>query len=316
MPKIALASGHHNTSGGDAHETVQTGRLTPVIASTLRARGFDVRVITPDDGRGMYPGGLYDAAYEVVRWSNEGWRADVFLEVHTEGNGAGDAVRGAFAIYPDWEGDLDTDVRDNLGPDIVRRLQEKTGLPKRGSGVMSEKQTGVGIDGFRLGVFRATEPVKSQTTRLIVEYGSHTSPADLALWAKPDFLQNAADATADALAAYTGAQPVPEPSPNPDAKLILPGQGNESPEVYPPGAGLVHGFKGTYLALGAAKYANDPALGILTLTGWAKEDEWEGVDGCVYQRFHRVTLQYDPRNAQPWDIVQMHPDTDLPEQKV
>jgi N-acetyl-anhydromuramyl-L-alanine amidase AmpD len=109
-------------------------------------------------------------------------------------------------------------------------------------------------------------------------------------------------------------QPQPEPAPTPD-KLILPGQGSESPDVYPPDAGLQRGFKGVYLALGAAKYPDDPALGILSLTGWAKGDEFEGVDGCVYQRFHRVTLQYDPRNAQPWDIVQMHPDTPLPERK-
>jgi hypothetical protein len=118
----------------------------------------------------------------------------------------------------------------------------------------------------------------------------------------------------NAIAYFLHENAQPEPAPTPD-KLILPGQGSESPDVFPPDAGLQRGFKGVYLALGAAKYPDDPALGILTLTGWAKGDEFEGSDGCVYQRFHRVTLQYDPRNAEPWNIVQMHPDTPLPERK-
>lgn len=217
-PRIALAAGHRNTSGGDAHETVQTGQLTPVIAATLRARGMDVRVITPDDGRGMFPGTLSAAARQVVTWAGQGWAASIYMEVHTEGNNGGDGARGAFAIYPDWGDDVDADVRDRLGPDIVRRLRDATGLPLRGNGVMSEKKTGVGAGGDRLGVFGATEPVRATTTRLIVEYGSHSSPADLAIWAQPGFLQRASDATADAFAAFLNWQhvtPAPQPEPAP-----------------------------------------------------------------------------------------------------
>ena len=97
-------------------------------------------------------------------------------------------------------------------------------------------------------------------------------------------------------------------------KLVLPGQGSEAPEEYPADAGLEHGFKGTLLAMGAAKYPADPARGIVTITGWVREPEWLGEDGCVYQRCQRVTLQYNPQHAnnQPWDIVFLLPETVLP----
>lgn len=207
-PRVVLAAGHRNASGGNATEQRLTGELTPLIAQALRRRGLDVRVITPDDGRGMFPGGL-DAVAGQVRADD-----DLFLEVHTEGNNAGDAGRGVFAIYPDWDGDVDTDVRDRLGPDIARRVSAASGIPVRGSGVLSEKRTGVGIDGFRLGVFRVTAPLRARTTRLIVEYGAHSSPADMALWRRPGAVAAMAEATADAIAAFYGiAAPVPEDPP-------------------------------------------------------------------------------------------------------
>lgn len=207
-PRVVLAAGHHNTSGGNATEIELTGRLTPLIAAACRRAGMDVRVITPDEGRGTYPGGL-DAVAGQVRADD-----DVFLEVHTEGNSAGDNGRGVFAIYPDWGDDVDTDVRDRLGPDIARRVSAATGIPVRGSGVMSERRTGVGIDGYRLGVFRITASLRARLTRLIVEYGAHTSPADLARLRAPGVMEAIAAATAEALAAFlAGAVPAPEDDP-------------------------------------------------------------------------------------------------------
>jgi hypothetical protein len=97
-----------------------------------------------------------------------------------------------------------------------------------------------------------------------------------------------------------------------DTVLVLPGQGTAAPEVYPEGVGLERGFKGTLLAMGAAKYPADPAMGVLTITGYVKEPEWLGEDGCVYQRCQRLTLQYNPAHGQPWDIVFMLPETELP----
>ena len=220
-PHIALSAGHHNTSGGDAHEIEQTGPLTAALAAACRARGMDVRVVQGNDGRDMFPGGLRDVARKVVAWDAAGWPVDIYLETHTEGAGG---ARGMFAIYPDWDGDVDTDVRDKLGPDIVARVTQATGLGKRGNGLMSEKQTGVGAGGDRLGIFLVTADIKDHATRLIVEFGAHDNAQDLAIVDAPGFGGKAGAAVAAAFAAFLGWQsdasgggstdPVPDVTPS------------------------------------------------------------------------------------------------------
>lgn len=296
--RVALAAGHHNTSGGNGLEIEQTGRLTPAIAAACRTLGMDVRVVTPDEGRGTFPGSLSAGAGRVVEWHNAGWPADLFLEVHTEGNSAGDRGRGAFAIYPDWpsSSDLDVDVRDTLGPDLVRRLTAATGLPARGSGVMSERSTGVGSEGDRLGVFRATVGIRATCTRLIVEYGSHTSPADLRLWSQPGFVDAAARATAEAIAAFYGSgqqpQPTPEPPParpawvtDPDARY-WPETGQWTQWAF---NGRVNELAG--LVLLALGYPIGPEARAIV----------DGVERTV-QPFERGWLGYYPEDTPPWHV--------------
>jgi hypothetical protein len=67
---------------------------------------------------------------------------------------------------------------------------------------MSERETGVGRSGHRLGIFGQTAAIKAACTRLIIEYGSHDSPADLALIAAPGFYAQAGQATAAAFAEF------------------------------------------------------------------------------------------------------------------
>jgi hypothetical protein len=213
-PKIALASGHHNTSGGDAFEKQQTGPLCAAVAAHCRALGMDVRVVQPDDGLGNVSGSLDLVGNTVVKWADAGWEADIFLECHTEGGGG----VGVFAIYPDAPGDVDTDVRDRLGPDAARRIGAATGLAlgAGGDGVMSETQTGVGGQGSRLGIFRTTAPLAAGTTRLIIEYGAHDKEPDLSIAKSPGFADKCGQATAGAFAAFLGwqaASPAPAPAP-------------------------------------------------------------------------------------------------------
>lgn len=160
----------------------------------LRQRGCDVRIITPGDGVGEFPGTVYDVGEQVVIWHRQGWLADVFAELHTN-----DGARGVFAIYPDWGTDVDVDVRDRLGPDLARRVSRVTGLPIWGNGTMSERKTAVGSQGFRLGIFRATAAIKATCTRLILECGAHTQPADLAILQTPGMLDVASATIGDAL---------------------------------------------------------------------------------------------------------------------
>lgn len=203
--RIALAAGHHNRDGGNALEYAQTGKLCQAVAAACRDLGLDVRVFTPGDGLGTRPDGIWDLAREIVATARAGWPPDIFLETHTEG--AGSAARGVFAIYPDWGDDVDVDVRDRLGPLVTRRIAAATGLPVRGDGTMSERDTAVGRSGFRLGVFGQTAAIKATATRLIIEYGSHDSPADLAPIDAPGFYARAGRATAAAFASFLGPPP-------------------------------------------------------------------------------------------------------------
>lgn len=283
-PRIVLAAGHRNASGGNATEQRLTGELTPLIAQALRRRGLNVRVITPDDGRGMFPGGL-DAVAGQVRADD-----DLFLEVHTEGNNAGDAGRGVFAIYPDWDGDVDTDVRDRLGPDIARRVSAATGIPVRGSaGVMSERQTGVGADGYRLGVFRVTAPLRDRTTRLIVEFGAHTSPADMAVWTRPGAVAAMAEATADAIAAFYGIDvPVPDPEDAPPVDEARRSQPDPWGSPGRPGLWIVNAF------------VDDIRAGRWMDTGYVLAGAYSATadDGMalIVQDFERARLELHPDN--------------------
>lgn len=207
--KLALASGHHNSSGGDPLEYQQTGELCEAIARHAAPLGFDVRVVQPDGpdadsdpGDGTIAGSLDVVGNTVVAWANQGWRADCFIETHTEGGGGS----GGFAIYPDWDSDVDTEVRDVLGPLLARAVSAATGLGlgAGGDGVMSETQTGVGGQGFRLGIFRTTEPIKAFCTRLIFEFGAHDKEPDKTIQARPAFYDQCGRAVAQALAEHYG----------------------------------------------------------------------------------------------------------------
>lgn len=99
-------------------------------------------------------------------------------------------------------------------------------------------------------------------------------------------------------------------------KLVLPGQ-DKLGEFYAPTAGFVLGFKDVVEDIANGRFPDDPVKAILTVIGYPKEDEWQGIDGCSYQRCARVTLQYIPDEADnpPYDIVTLQPDTPLPARK-
>lgn len=268
MVRVALAAGHRNTSGGDAFEREQTAAITPALARQCRALGMDVRVAQPDDGAGMFRGGLDAVGNAVVKWADAGWEPDFFVEVHTEGGGGS----GVFCIYPDWGDDVDADVRDRLGPAIARRVAAATGLPVRrstGEGVMSERATGVGLQGFRLGIFRTTAPLKASCTRLIVEYGAHDREPDLTIAGQPDFAERCALATAEALAEFAGI----------DLAHLT------RPESYDATTGHYVGepLLGFYRLLGGVAVVGHPLGGMVAYS-----------DGALRQPFEYMTLGYYP----------------------
>lgn len=192
--RIALGAGHRTTVlDGNPYERELNGRKTYELARELRKYPgkYDVWVYTPDDGLGLYPGNYNDAALSVAARAREGWVPDLFIELHSQGV-ANTAVRGSFVIYPDTSDDVDVDVRQ-YGNIFALKLREQTNIPAyppqraRIAGVMSERETGVGLQGYRLGVFAATARLSATTTRLIWEGGTHSSPADRAIMDRPDF---------------------------------------------------------------------------------------------------------------------------------
>lgn len=291
-PIIAVAAGHHNTNrGGAVGEYERVGPLTREILRQLRAHGgFDVRSITPNDGMGDFPGGLQDVAREAVRLN-----ANCFLEVHMEGV-ANTSVRGCFAIYPDWPPDVDADVRDRLGPDMARRVRDATGLPLRGNGTMSEKNTGVGGQGHRLGAFGASASARATMERVLFEYGTLTNVQDKAIIDGPQFNERAARATVDALVAFYNAQEAPRvpQEREPDALYI---EGNPFGDVP-----IIAGFKGLFLSTGKAKHPDDPIAGGLSIWGYPEGPEFATPDGSA-QIFERAVMRYHKGATPPWDLV-------------
>ena len=215
--KIALAAGHRNSDGGNAIERELVAEHCYQTAQALRAAGADVRVVTPDDGRGVFSGGLQAVAQRVVDWHNEGWTANLFLEFHTNGPGG----RGVFAIYPDSGNDVDTDVRDTLGPAMAQAIAKQTGMPVWQNGIMSERNTGVGRQGHRLGVFLRSEPLRTTTERMLIESGFHSDARDLAILRKPETPGNIAAGVVEAVFDFYGVSPSdPKESEDPNARYF------------------------------------------------------------------------------------------------
>lgn len=226
-PIIAISAGHHNKQGGNAKEIEQTGQLAHTLGIAVAALGMIPYHLTPNQGLGTSPLSLDTVAAKVNTMNP---KPAIFIECHTEGDGG----RGVFTIYPDWDADVDADVRDVLGPSISRAVAAATGLSlgAGGDGVMSEKQTGVGASGSRLGVFRATEPSRDEVTRCIVEFGAHDKQPDLGIADTPGFALKCAAATALAFAKFLKWQvPIPPPVSDPITQKLVGWYNQQSPDL-------------------------------------------------------------------------------------
>ena len=231
--KVALAAGHRNSDGGGGpHEQELVRYHCRESATAFRNAGCEVRVVTPNEGMGMFPGGLQAVGRQVVTWANQGWTADIFIEFHTQGVG-NSSSRGLFVIYPDRSPDVDVTIRDTLGRAIAESVSKETGIPIWSNGLMSERNTMVGLQGHRLGVFLATEPIRRTTTRMLIESGHTTNPSDLAILRRPETPAAIARGLVRTVMAHYGA--------GTDSKPKL-----DDPCTYYPQTGFYscHGFRG------------------------------------------------------------------------
>jgi hypothetical protein len=107
---------------------------------------------------------------------------------------------GLSTAYPEGRDPNDTAANNpldrRLGVAIVDRMvRAGLGSPFHGSlgetGLMSERETGVGRQGYRLAVMSATAPSRVKAVRLVIEHGGTSDPAAHRF---SDFARAAADA--------------------------------------------------------------------------------------------------------------------------
>lgn len=200
--RILLVQGHRNTSGGNPAEVAITPHAARAIQRVLRAAGHTADMLQPDTN--WFNGSLDAVGREVVRLHNTN-PYDIMLDIHFEGDA--NNTRGVFAIVPDGDGlrsytphtgsdsmasnTLDTRYAEA----IALGVSQATGLPIRRSGVvkpgvMSERQTYVGGNGYRLAMFGYTSRVRDRLVRLVLELGNIRG--DAAIIQAPGFYDRAA----------------------------------------------------------------------------------------------------------------------------
>ncbi len=214
--RVAIGAGHRHTLGeqGNPFEKELNGRKVHAVLEMWESlggvtrTGIDLRSYTPNEGLGLYPGYLNQAPASLV---NSAWRPDMMIELHSEGV-ADPGTKGAFVIFPDWGIDRDIDVMAS-GLIFAKRLQLVTGgeigiRSVDGPGLMSERDTGVGLLGYRLGVFRDTFSARGYCTRLILEQGAHSNPGERAYMESAAFLEAQARALISSIIEFAQVQKI------------------------------------------------------------------------------------------------------------
>lgn len=237
--RYILSAGHRNTDrGGAAREIDWTYGITKQLQRAIQRRGGQAWIISEEDGdsdptfsKGR---GLQAAARLCVELAKVVGVCDAYISMHYEGGPA----RGFFGIFPDG-GAPDNRAGNPLDERlcaVIAKHVEKTGMPKRTAGVvapgvMSEKQTGVGAQGYRLGEFVGTIGFRTTTARVILEAGNYVSPADREMLWSAAWQAKYVESIVDGLEEVFGKMPRPStPDPKPEPK----------PEPTPPASTLTY----------------------------------------------------------------------------
>ena len=172
---VLIVAGHRNLSGGNPAEAEKTDDLARAYLAEFRRKGVRAEWwqqidgdSDPDDSLSY----LGSVALGCNDWLARQPGGGIMLDLHFEGGGQ----PGIFTVYPDWPGDvnpIDEEWARRISASIAREVR----LAVRVSGVtspgaMSEKQTGVGGQGYRLGMFGLTAAQRVNSVRLVIEHGS------------------------------------------------------------------------------------------------------------------------------------------------
>jgi hypothetical protein len=206
-PYILLVAGHRSFGdGGNDVERQLTDDMAVAYFAAFRAAGYEVHWFQRDLDGDQYPdmttGGLDGVALGVgkVLAARPSDQVSLMLDLHY--NGPSSPIH---AIVPDTRG-LRTAYRNGTPADdnptvnlldnaVAGAWAKHTGQATGYSlfrgyvgipGVMGEKETGVGIDGFRLAMMAATAGSRDKAVRLVLEHGGYNQShgKNFSLWAK------------------------------------------------------------------------------------------------------------------------------------
>lgn len=207
--RFILSSGHRNTDrGGAVGEYAWTPSSTRALKAAIIARGGKAWILQEEAGKDdFFNGGLQAGARKCVELAKKHGPFDAYISSHYNGVPAGFHV-----IFPDGSGDTKAsnplDVK--LCRTMAKHIKAKGTVPllswtADSPGVMSEKETGVGAQGYRLGEMVGTLGFRDATARVILEAGGIGS-ADKQYITNPAWVRNVyAEAIVDALEEVFGA---------------------------------------------------------------------------------------------------------------
>ena len=206
---VLIVAGHRNLSGGNPAEAEKTDDLARAYLAEFRRKGIRAEWwqqidgdSDPDDSLSY----LGSVALGCNDWLARQPKGGIMLDLHFEGGGQ----PGIFTVYPDWPGDINP-VDEEWARRISASIAREVGLSVRTSGVtspgaMSEQQTGVGGQGFRLGMFGLTAAQRVNSIRLVIENGSLDKQPDAGVIARLGIAAYAEKCARAAVAAIVEAQ--------------------------------------------------------------------------------------------------------------
>lgn len=224
--RYILSAGHRNTNGGGAYREIDwTYPSVVAIRNEIVKRGGQAWIVQEEDGDGdptfYRNGGLQQAASRCVELAKKFGPFDAYISSHY------DSSPGFHAIFPDSpSGGTDIKANNPLDVRLCRAMRDRVKATKTvpmkswtadSPGVMSERETGVGAKGYRLGEFYGTLGFRLTTARVIIEASGTGDPYIWKEgWVTGVYAPAIVDALEDVFGVFREAQPEPQPEPNPE----------------------------------------------------------------------------------------------------
>lgn len=223
--RYILSAGHRNENGGGARNEINwTYPSVKALKAAIEARGGKAFIVHELDGDGdnsfSHDRGLQNVAALCVQLAKTHGPFDAYISSHYNGG----ASPGFHAIFPDaWSG-VDIKANNPLDVRLARTMRDRVkatntvrmlSWTRDSPGVMSERETGVGAQGYRLGEFVGTLGFRDTTARVIIEASSIDVASEARYINDPNWVRNVySEAIVDALEDVFGDfREGPEPPP-------------------------------------------------------------------------------------------------------